>query len=205
MTQKLAAFAIILVLLVQRPHAQGSLARIYFVDIGTGAATLIVSPTGKTLLVDGGPPGGGTKDHSALLDTLGIAAIDYTVLTHYHIDHDRRHHRAVECGPRRGRHRLRQRRRRRRHAAGHLDLDRTALRGTYLNYVAARPAGVTRATIAPGQVIDLGGGMRATCIVAGGRLLSGGSVAITNEDLNTESISLLDRVQRLRLHRVRAT
>ena len=33
--------------------------------------------------------------------------------------------------------------------------------------------------------------MRATCIVAGGRLLSGGAVAITNEDLNTESISLL--------------
>ena len=33
--------------------------------------------------------------------------------------------------------------------------------------------------------------MRATCIVAGGRLLSGGVVPITNEDLNSESISLL--------------
>ena len=50
---------------------------------------------------------------------------------------------------------------------------------------------MTRATIQPGQVIDLGGGMRATCIVAGGRLLSGGTAAITNQDLNTESISLL--------------
>src|SRR6185503_10188638 len=39
--------------------------------------------------------------------------------------------------------------------------------------------------------IDLGGGMRATFIAAGGRMLSGGSAAITNADLNTESISLL--------------
>ena len=88
MTQKLAAFAIILLPLVQRPDAQGSLARIYFLDIGTGAATLIVSPTGKTLLVDGGPPGAGTAKIIPTLDALGIATIDYTVLTHYHIDHD---------------------------------------------------------------------------------------------------------------------
>lgn len=73
-------------MLAQRPTAQSS-ARIFLVDIGQGAATLIVSPTGKTLLVDGGPPGSGTKI-SALLATLGIATIDYTVLTHYHIDHD---------------------------------------------------------------------------------------------------------------------
>ena len=33
--------------------------------------------------------------------------------------------------------------------------------------------------------------MRATCLAAGGRLLSGGAIPITNDDLNTESISLL--------------
>src|SRR3954470_15717363 len=80
--------ALVLCLLAQRPHAQGpaAQAQIYFVDIGQGAGTLIVSPTGKTLLVDGGPPGGGTKI-AGLLDTLGITTIDYTVVTHYHIDH----------------------------------------------------------------------------------------------------------------------
>jgi beta-lactamase superfamily II metal-dependent hydrolase len=89
MMKKLTALgALILVLLGQRPHAQSGpgQARIYFVDVGTGASTLIVSPTGKTLLVDGGPPGSGAKI-SGLLDTLGIATIDYTVITHYHIDH----------------------------------------------------------------------------------------------------------------------
>src|SRR5207247_4436863 len=61
-----------------------------------------------------------------------------------------------------------------------------------LNYKNAITAhlGVTRRTINPGDVIDLGGGMYATCLVAGGRLLSGGSIPINNDDLNSESISL---------------
>jgi beta-lactamase superfamily II metal-dependent hydrolase len=192
MTKKLTALAaLVLFLLSQRPHAQGSVpqARIYFVDVGTGASTLMVSPTGKTLLVDGGPPGGGTKV-AALLTTLGIPAIDYTVVTHYHIDHVSGVTELLTAG---------------RVAGTAFDngddasvqppgtaTSSNSTRGTYLNFVAAtgRP-GVTRATIQPGQVIDLGGGMRATCIVAGGRLLSGGAAAITNQDLNTESISLL--------------
>ena len=46
MTKKIAAFAVLVVLLLtQRPHAQASGARIFFVDVGTGASTLIVSPT----------------------------------------------------------------------------------------------------------------------------------------------------------------
>ena len=88
MTRKLTALgALFVLLLAQRPQAQAGTARIFFVDIGQGAGTLIVSPAGRTLLVDGGPPGGGVKI-GALLDTLGISTIDFTVLTHYHIDHD---------------------------------------------------------------------------------------------------------------------
>jgi beta-lactamase superfamily II metal-dependent hydrolase len=164
-------------------------ARIYFIDIGQGASTLIVGPTGKTLLVDGGPDQSGSAVIN-LLNTLGISKVDFTVLTHYHIDHD--------AG-----------------LIGVFSADRVAgtaydngddisvappgtstssssTRGTYLNYVAAtnRP-GVTRKTIVPGDVIDLGGGMRATCLAAGGKLLGGGSVAISTDDLNSESISLL--------------
>jgi beta-lactamase superfamily II metal-dependent hydrolase/predicted extracellular nuclease len=190
MTKKLAALAALVVLLLtQRPHAQGGQARIYFVDIGTGASTLIVSPTGKTLLVDGGPPGSGAKI-SGLLATLGIATIDYTVITHYHIDHMGGLIEVLNAGK----------------VAGiafdngdgpdvqppGTSTSSTSTRGTYLNYVAATGhAGVTRQTAIPGNVIDLGGGMRATFVAAGGHLLSGGSVAITNSDLNSESISTL--------------
>jgi beta-lactamase superfamily II metal-dependent hydrolase len=190
MRKHLAAVVVLLcVLLGQRPQAQTGAARIFFVDIGQGAGTLIVSPTGRTLLVDAGQPGGGTKI-GALLDTLGIATIDFTVVTHYHIDHDAGMIELLNAG----------------RVAG-IAYDNgdgpdvvppgtltspNSTRGTYLNYVAAtnRP-GVTRQTIVPGQVIDLGGGMRATALSAGGRLLSGGAIPITNDDLNTESISLL--------------
>src|SRR3954464_8627350 len=79
--------ALVLCLLTQHPHAKSAgSTQVFFVDVGTGASTLIVSPTGKTLLVDGGPPGSGAKI-SSLLSPLGISTIDYTVITHYHIDH----------------------------------------------------------------------------------------------------------------------
>ena len=191
MTKKLAALAaLVLLLLTQRPHAQGPAARIYFVDVGTGASTLIVSPTGKTLLVDGGPPGSGAKI-SALLDHAG------------HHDHRLHRHHAL---PHRshGRHDRSAQRRQGRRASRTTTATAPSVqppgtstssdstRGTYLNYVAATGhAGVTRQTAVPGNVIDLGGGMRATFVAAGGHLLSGGSVAITNDDLNSESISPL--------------
>ena len=194
MTKKFAVVAtVLLTLLVQRPHAQASQARIYFIDVGTGASTLIVSPTGKTLLVDGGPPGSGAKI-IGLLDTLGIATIDFTVLTHYHIDHMGGLIEVLNAG---------------RVAGTSFDngdgadvqppgtsTSSSSTRGTYLNYVTATGhAGVTRRTAVAGAIpdgfLDLGGGMRATFMVAGGRFLSGVSVAITNEDLNSESISTL--------------
>jgi beta-lactamase superfamily II metal-dependent hydrolase len=187
-SKKFAAVAgLVLLLLGQRPHAQGSLARIYFVDIGTGAGTLIVSPTGRTLLVDGGPPGAGTTKIIPTLDALGIATIDDTVLTHYHIDHDAGLTEVIAAG------RVGGIAYDNGDAAGVIPPSLTGSTGraytAYKNAIAA--AGIARATIAPGQVIDLGGGMRATCLVVGGRLLGGGSVPITNEDLNSEAISLL--------------
>ena len=190
MTKKIVALAALVVfLLAQRPHAQGAGARIFFVDVGTGASTLIVSPAGKTLLVDGGPPGSGAKITS-LLATLGITTIDYTVLTHYHIDHMGGLIEVLNAGKIAG------------IAYDNGDgadvqppgtsTSSSSTRGTYLNYVAGTGhAGVTRQTAIPGNVIDLGGGMRATFVAVGGRFLSGGSVKITNDDLNSESISTL--------------
>src|SRR5262245_28744998 len=195
MIKKLTALAALaLLLLSQRPSAQApGPARIYFIDIGQGASTLIVSPTGKTLLVDGGPDGSSAKI-AALLTTLGIATIDYTVVTHYHIDHISGVTELINAGKVSGT------------AFDNGDgadvqppgtsTSATSTRGHYLNYrsaIAAHPE-VTRRTVVPGApdaFIDLGGGMRATFMSAGGRLLSGGSVPITNDDLNSESVSVL--------------
>src|SRR5690606_828276 len=65
---------------------------IYFVDTEGGQATLYVSPSGESLLVDTGNPG--ERDHNRLMATIraaGLQATDQVVLTHYHSDcHGRR-------------------------------------------------------------------------------------------------------------------
>ena len=65
--------------------AEGKL-RVHFLDIGQGDAALIVSPTGKTVLVDAGPRGGDRVVRHALASE-GHRGIDLAVFTHAHADH----------------------------------------------------------------------------------------------------------------------
>lgn len=61
---------------------------IYYIDTEGGQATLFVSPSGQTLLVDTG--NAGERDLNRILDVLntaGVKQIDHLVLTHYHGDH----------------------------------------------------------------------------------------------------------------------
>jgi beta-lactamase superfamily II metal-dependent hydrolase len=60
--------------------------RIYHIDVEQGAATLFVSPGGKTLLVDSGKNGHGPRIKS-VMDQAGVTRIDHFVNTHYHEDH----------------------------------------------------------------------------------------------------------------------
>jgi competence protein ComEC len=60
----------------------------YFIDTEGGQATLYVSPSGQTMLVDTG--NAGERDLNRILDVLNIAGvkqIDHMWLTHYHGDH----------------------------------------------------------------------------------------------------------------------
>src|SRR6059058_545613 len=63
---------------------------IYFVDVEGGQATLLVSPSGQSLLVDTGWPGFEGRDAGrieAAMKLGGVRQIDYVVITHYHQDH----------------------------------------------------------------------------------------------------------------------
>jgi beta-lactamase superfamily II metal-dependent hydrolase len=61
---------------------------IYFVDTEGGAATLIVTPAGESILIDCGNPGTRDADRiQAAAEAAGIKAIDHMIITHWHVDH----------------------------------------------------------------------------------------------------------------------
>jgi competence protein ComEC len=59
-----------------------------WVDVEGGAATLLTTPAGETILLDIGNPGprDSGRIHKALTDA-GLTKIDHLVITHYHGDH----------------------------------------------------------------------------------------------------------------------
>ena len=61
---------------------------IYYIDVEGGQATLFVSPSGESLLVDTGFPG--ERDSGRIMEAVkaaGLTQIDHLVATHYHVDH----------------------------------------------------------------------------------------------------------------------
>lgn len=70
--------------------AQTKPMQIYFIDVEGGQSTLIVSPTGGSMLVDTGWPGLDDRDANriaAAAKSASVKKIDYVVITHYHTDH----------------------------------------------------------------------------------------------------------------------
>lgn len=63
---------------------------IYFVDVEGGQATLIVAPSGESMLIDTGYPGFGGRDSGRIVAAArgaGLKKLDYMLITHYHLDH----------------------------------------------------------------------------------------------------------------------
>lgn len=64
---------------------------IYLIDVEGGGATLFVSPTGESLLIDTGNGGpNAARDAGRIMDAMedaGVAEIDYLITTHWHGDH----------------------------------------------------------------------------------------------------------------------
>ena len=62
---------------------------IYWVDVEGGAATLIVTPAGQSVLIDSGFPG--DRDAGRIFkvatEAAGLKQIDHLITTHYHQDH----------------------------------------------------------------------------------------------------------------------
>ncbi|MCI0662469.1 MAG: MBL fold metallo-hydrolase [Acidobacteria bacterium] len=87
-------YPVIILSAQQRPAQQKNTGKsaldIYYVDVEGGAATLIVTPAGESILVDAGWPGFDGRDAKRIdqaMKAAGITAIDHMVMTHYHTDH----------------------------------------------------------------------------------------------------------------------
>jgi beta-lactamase superfamily II metal-dependent hydrolase len=75
---------------VREATPAASALNIYYVDVEGGAATLIVTPAGESILVDTGWPEFEGRDAKRIKEAMtkaGITAIDHLVTTHYHRDH----------------------------------------------------------------------------------------------------------------------
>jgi beta-lactamase superfamily II metal-dependent hydrolase len=82
----LLAFPLLAVMV--RAQAPAKALDIYYIDTEGGQATLFVSPSGQTALVDTGNPG--ERDAQRIMQAVaaaGVKQIDYLVITHYHADH----------------------------------------------------------------------------------------------------------------------
>src|SRR4051812_1212049 len=86
--------ALLLLLLIGRSSGQRTSLRgdlsIYFIDVEGGQSTLIVAPTGESMLVDAGYADD-DRDPRRILAAArdaGIRQINTLLLTHFHADHD---------------------------------------------------------------------------------------------------------------------
>ena len=76
-------------LLLNQARSYGANTRsltIYIMDVGSGTACLIVSPSGESMLIDTGIPEE-AKRVLAVIKEAGVKQLDYMVVSHYHLDH----------------------------------------------------------------------------------------------------------------------
>nr|MEE4266443.1 MBL fold metallo-hydrolase [Candidatus Krumholzibacteria bacterium] len=143
---------VVLLLVVLLPTvvlAAGTLT-IACLDVGQGDATLIISPSGQTLLFDGGKSGRGDSVILPYLNAQGITYLDYMVASHYHSDHIGGLDEVIAQVP----------------VGVAYDRGWSYTTLTYSTYAAAVQE--VRETILPGQVIDLGEGVTVTCLALNG-------------------------------------
>src|SRR5436190_15253669 len=62
---------------------------IYWADVEGGAGTLIVTPSGESILIDTGSSGGRDpgRIHQLATKAAGLKKVDHLIITHFHSDH----------------------------------------------------------------------------------------------------------------------
>jgi len=92
MTRKLAlqiALCFGIIIASHTANAADGKLDVYWIDVEGGAATLMVTPAGESILIDTGNPGFRDSDRivRTARDAAKIRRIDHLIVTHYHLDH----------------------------------------------------------------------------------------------------------------------
>ena len=151
--------------------------QIHHINVGQGDATLIISPTGKRVLIDAGNTGMGTNVVRPYLSSLSITYLDFVVCSHYHADHLGGLDEVIN-------------------GLGTSNIGAVYDRGrnaplpsttAFTEYENAANATGRRYAIQLGQVIDLGDGVTMKCVATDGYVINYGRVtnATSNENCLT--------------------
>ena len=142
---------------------------IHVINVGQGDCFLIVSPSGRTVLIDAGNTGRGAGFVLPYLKNLGIVSVDYIVASHYHSDHIAGLDEVVN-GIGGSSHII----------SAAFDRGGNYDSGGFRDYI--KSIGDKRKTISPGQTIDLGDGVNMKCIASDGNIPTGRVYSGTDEN-----------------------
>ena len=154
---------------------------IHHINVGQADATLIKSPTGVTMLIDGGNTGNGTNIIRPYLTSLGITSLNYVVCSHYHADHIGGLDEVIN-------------------GMGVSNIGSVYDRGrdaplpttiAFTDYETAANSTGRRYKVALGQILDLGGGVTMKCVATDGEVLNYGVVPGATGSENDLSIGWL--------------
>ncbi len=168
-------------------HADSKTLRILAIDVGQGDSTLMIGPSGKTLLVDAGPVTAGINSVLPTLASLSINHLDWILATHFDADHIGGISEVLK-GP---------------DQISNTEDDLTPLSGildrgddtdkntpTYKNYLAEINSR-ERHTVTPGMKLELGHGAEVTAIVVNGHYSDGRLIHLNPDEENESCIGLL--------------
>ncbi|MFZ2492739.1 MAG: Ig-like domain-containing protein [Thermoanaerobaculia bacterium] len=153
---------------------------IHYINVGWGSSVLVKGPDGTTVLLEAGDTGKGTSEVVPYLQSVGIApanGLDYIVGGHQHCDHIGGLDEVINAGYDV---RVKQYQNGSTYTSSCVDGWTNAAATT----TAGRPV-----TITPGTVIPLGNGATLTCVAVNGKIIGGGTVAVSDE--NDRSIAML--------------
>lgn len=151
---------------------------IHHINVGQADASLIVSPTGTTMLIDGGNTSDGTNIIYPYLTSLGITRLNYVVCSHYHGDHMGGLDEVINN-------------------LGVANVDTIYDRGrdaplptttSFNEYESAANATGRRKTVELGQIINLGDGVMIKCLASDGEIFNYGAVNNATKSENDLSI-----------------